>query len=199
MVDLMRQAFHGGTAIFLFSPQKIYAFAAATGAMDELGLNIADARIVPLRNNWSLATFVVLEQSGGPLTDPLRLEQIKSRLIHALTTQAQSPVTVSRRVPRQVRMFPTTTIVAFSQDTKNDRTVMELVAGDRPGLLSEVGQVLRANQITIQTAKILTIGERAEDVFYITHEDGHPLDDAECEQLERALTEALSQPGSGDV
>ena len=93
-------------------------------------------------------------------------------------------------------MFPTETIVAFSQDPKNSRTIMELVAGDRPGLLSEVGQVLRANEISIQTAKILTIGARAEDVFYITHEDGRPLDNAECEQLEQALTEALSQPGN---
>ncbi|NND35621.1 MAG: [protein-PII] uridylyltransferase [Gammaproteobacteria bacterium] len=196
MVDLMRQAYHGGTAVFLFSPQDYYSFAAATGVFDELGLNIADARIVPLHNNWSLATFVVLEQTGGPIADPLRLEQIKSRLIHALTTLADAPVQVSRRAPRQVRMFPTETIVAFSQDSKNGRTVMELVAGDRPGLLSEVGQVLRANEITIQTAKILTIGARAEDVFYIMHEDGRPLDAAECERLEQALTEALSQPGN---
>jgi len=196
MVDMMNQAFFGGTAIFVFTPQDYYSFAAATGVLDELGLNIADARIVPLQNNWSLATFVALEQTGELIADPTRLEQIKSRLIFALTIQARVPTPVTRRVPRQVRMFPTETHVVFSADEANQRTVMELVAGDRPGLLSEVGQVLRDHEIGIQTAKVLTIGERAEDVFYITTREHRPLDEAQCERLKQALIAALSQPGA---
>ncbi len=196
MIDLMSQAFQGGTAVFLFSPQEYFAFAAATGVFDELGLNIADARIIPLHNDWSLATFVVLDELGGPVSDARRLEQIRSRLIHALTTEARDRVTIGRRVPRQVRMFQTATDVNFSPDEANRRTVMELVAGDRPGLLSEVGRVLRDQDITIQTAKILTIGERAEDVFYITSATGQPLDEEQSNKLRDALIEALSQSGT---
>ena len=44
---------------------------------------------------------------------------------------------------------------------------MELAAGDRPGLLSTIGQTFIEFGINFETAKILTIGERAEDVFYI--------------------------------
>ncbi len=193
MVNLMEQAFHGGTALFLFSPQKYYAFAAATAVLDELGLNIVDARIIPLRNHYKLTTFVVMEQNGEQIDDPSRLEQIKNRLTRTLTSSQDTPVTVTRRAPRQVRLFDTATLVSFTQDDANSRTIMEIIAGDRPGLLCEVGQVLRSHEIVIQTAKVLTVGERAEDVFYITDDQGRPLSPSECEDLEKDLHAALSE------
>jgi len=193
MVDVLDQAFQGGTAVFLFAPQEYHAFADATAVLDELGLNIADARIVTLRNDWSLTTFVVLEQDGGLIQDARRLEQIKGRLIRELSAADQLPLTVTRRAPRQVRMFPTATLVDFSTDETNNRTVMEIVAGDRPGLLCEIGQVLRDHHIAIQTAKILTIGERAEDAFYITNDAGNRLDAEECERLKQDLVDTLNQ------
>ena len=68
---------------------------------------------------------------------------------------------------------------------------MELVAGDRPGLLSDVGRVFVETGINIDTAKIMTIGERAEDVFYISNASGNPLDDASCSKLREQLIERL--------
>ena len=85
-------------------------------------------------------------------------------------------MTVTRRAPRQVRMFSTPTQVNFSLDNRNNRTILELVAADRPGLLSEVGKVFKAERVAINGAKIMTVGERAEDVFYITGMDGLPLE-----------------------
>jgi [protein-PII] uridylyltransferase len=72
---------------------------------------------------------------------------------------------------------------------------MEMVTGDRPGLLCEVGKVMRDKLIVIQTAKVLTVGERAEDVFYITTDDGQPLGEAQCNELKEAIIDALGQSG----
>ena len=72
-------------------------------------------------------------------------------------------------------MFSTPTQVNFSLDSRNSRTILELVAADRPGLLSEVGKVFKTERVAINGAKIMTVGERAEDVFYITDMDGHLL------------------------
>jgi [protein-PII] uridylyltransferase len=195
MVDLMEQAFKGGTAIFLFTHQEKFAFATATAVLDELGLNIADARIVPLKEGLSLATFVAIENTGGLIDEQSRLDQIKRQLIHALTTGSKSKPPATRRTPRQVRLFPTETLVTFTAEETNNRTVMELVTGDRPGILSEVGKVLRDKLIIIQTAKVLTIGERAEDVFYITTNEGQPLAEAQCDELKDAIIDALGQSG----
>ena len=53
-----------------------------------------------------------------------------------------------------------------------NQTVLELRAADRPGLLSIIGQVFIEQGIDIEAAKIVTIGERAEDVFYVCLESG---------------------------
>ena len=68
---------------------------------------------------------------------------------------------------------------------------MELVAADRPGMLSKVGQAFIELGIDIDAAKIMTIGERAEDVFYISDEAGIPLDESAKEQLRDKLVAKL--------
>jgi [protein-PII] uridylyltransferase len=89
-------------------------------------------------------------------------------------------------------MFSTPVQIAISLDTDNQRTVIELVASDRPGLLSQVGQIFERHGVALQNAKILTIGERAEDVFFVTTEDNQPLGGELGEQLGEALREGLS-------
>ena len=100
---------------------------------------------------------------------------------------------VTRRAARQVRMFSTMTQVNFSLDNRNNRTILELVAADRPGLLSEVGKVFKAECVAINGAKIMTVGERAEDVFYITREDGGLLKEESCQRVQEALMLALDK------
>ena len=70
---------------------------------------------------------------------------------------------------------------------------MELVAGDRPGLLSDIARIFIEQGIDIETAKILTIGERAEDVFYITDASGKPLDNDTKTKLREALLSRLER------
>jgi [protein-PII] uridylyltransferase len=90
-------------------------------------------------------------------------------------------------------MFWTPTQVNFSVDARNDRTILELIAADRPGLLSEVGKVFRAERVAINGAKIMTVGERAEDVFYITREDGGLLKEDVCRRVQESLMQALDR------
>ncbi|MBK7903702.1 MAG: hypothetical protein IPJ97_12730 [Proteobacteria bacterium] len=50
-----------------------------------------------------------------------------------------------------------------------------------------------AEQIDVNTAKIMTIGERAEDVFYITGAQGGPLPDAACDRLRERIGQTLDR------
>jgi [protein-PII] uridylyltransferase len=94
-------------------------------------------------------------------------------------------------------MFHTPTHIAISVDERNRRSVLELTAGDRPGLLCEVGRVLMQQRIELHAAKIMTVGERAEDVFYLTDFDNRPLSALAAGQLQEHLMQALDQrPGA---
>jgi [protein-PII] uridylyltransferase len=191
LVAVQDEVAGAGTAVLVYSPRDEYNFASATAVLDELGLNIADARIIRLDNGDSLSTYVVLENGGARVSDADRRGQLKRRLETALGAGSSYAPRVTRRPPRQVRMFTTPTHVAFATDDINQRTVMELIAGDRPGLLCQVGQVLKARHVAVQAAKIVTVGERAEDVFYVTDATGSPLTAAGCETLKTDLKQAL--------
>jgi [protein-PII] uridylyltransferase len=134
----------------------------------------------------------VLESDGSTISERRRLDEIKHRLLKALTAANEQALKVTRRAPRQVRMFSTPVQVAVSPDGTNARTIVELVVGDRPGLLFEIAKIFDQERVALLNAKILTVGERAEDVFFVTNADRQPLDDASSERLAKALREGLA-------
>ena len=172
-----------GVEAVLYTPRARRTFAHATSVIDELGMTIVDARIVPIANGYSIDTYIVMELDRRMEIDESRLNQMRRSLTRVLTTGDDNVVMVTRAAPRQVRMFTTKTSVQFGENTPDGRTVLDLITADRPGLLSEVGQAFIEQGIDIEAAKIMTIGERAEDVFYISDEAGAPLTEDARKQL----------------
>ena len=193
LVAIRQLTDRGGTAVLTYAPRRLHSFARTTAVLDQMGLNVVDARLILSANGFSLETYVVLEDNGAVIADSGRLREIESGLWRNLQQPENSPQTVTRRAPRQVRMFSTPTQVNFSIDHRNARTILELIAADRPGLLSEVGKVFKTERVAINGAKIMTVGERAEDVFYITDNDGRQLDEDACRRVQESLVLALDR------
>ncbi|HEX9473350.1 MAG TPA: [protein-PII] uridylyltransferase [Steroidobacteraceae bacterium] len=192
-VDVEAPPASGTIAVLIYAPHRRHSFARATAVLDQLGLNIVDARITPVGNGYSLDTYHVLEEDGAMIVDEARLAEIHGALWASLKRPDEAPLSVMRRAPRQLRVFKTPTQITISVDERNARSVLELVAGDRPGLLCDVGKVLWEEHVDLGAAKIGTMGERAEDVFYITDRTSRPLAEAAAERLRTRLLEALSQ------
>ncbi|HJS88409.1 MAG TPA: [protein-PII] uridylyltransferase [Steroidobacteraceae bacterium] len=193
LVALDPRSVRGTTAVLIYARARRHGFARTTGVLDQLGLNIVDARITPMGDGFSLDLYHVLEDDGAPITDEDRQEEIEHALWRSLQRPEDTPFAVYRRAPRQARMFHTPTLIALSVDERNRRSVLELTAGDRPGLLCDVGKVLMEQRVELQAAKIMTVGERAEDVFYVTDFDGRPLDTAAAERLRESLMRSLDR------
>ena len=190
-LDVRLQPDADGIQAVFYTPRKKRTFAHVTAVLDELGMTIVDARIVPIANGYSIDTYIFMEYDKGVHVDESRMSKIRRTLTRVLTAPDDQAAPVTRRAPRQVRMFDTKTAIDFTTDQAKQRTVMELVTGDRPGLLSDVSRVFVAMGIDIDTAKILTIGERAEDVFYISNVSGEALSDKICAELRQRLIESL--------
>jgi [protein-PII] uridylyltransferase len=193
LVSVAPQTERGTTAVMIYAPHRRHGFARATAVLDQLGLNILDARITPVGNGFSLDSYHVLEDDGSAITDPERLMEIEQALWGSLQRPEEAPLAVSRRATRQMRVFKTPTQIAITVDERNRRSVLELTAADRPGLLCDVGKVLWEERVDLHAAKISTLGERAEDVFYLTDRAQRPLDEAAAERLRVHLSEALDR------
>jgi len=186
----------GGTKVFIHTRSVDDLFAATAAAMDQLGLSIHDARIATSSNDWTLNTFIVLDDHGQAIRDRERIEEIRRHLVEELDDPDDYPRIVTRHTPRQLKHFRVPTEVSIEQDPANERTLLELVAPDRPGLLARVGSIFMEQDIALSAAKIATLGERVEDVFFITDKAGAPITDTERQQqLRERLIEVLAIPG----
>ena len=193
LVALDAHSVRGTTAVLIFTRPRRHGFARTTAVLDQLGLNIVDARITPTGDGFSLHLYHVLEDDGAGVTDQDRRSEIEQALWRSVQARDDAPLSVSRRAPRQARMFHTPTQIGLSIDERNRRSVLELTAGDRPGLLCDVGKVLMQEGVELHAAKIMTVGERAEDVFYLTDLDNRPLTGEAGERLKERMVAVLDR------
>ncbi len=185
----------GGTQIFIYTRDEDLLFAVITTALELLELSVLDARIFTSSQNYSLDTFVVLDEFGNKLGDDIeRTEHIRSTLTEMLRDAASYPDAVRRRTPRQMKLFAIPTIVEIGLDDDSSHTVIEVVTADRPGLLAVLGRIFSEFKLKLISAKIATLGERVEDIFYVTdHNDQAIFDTDLCEQIKQAIERQLDE------
>ena len=191
LVDVRRQPEGDGVEAVLYTPRQQHTFAHATAVLDELGMTIVDARIEPLENDYSLDSFIFMESDKRTEIDESRMAKIRRSLTRVLTSSDDDFVKVTRTPTRQARMFTTRTTVEFDPETTRGLTLMELQTADRPGLLGKVGKIFIEQGVDIDAAKIMTIGERAEDVFYVSDEQGKALSEEAMVRLRDALVQEI--------
>jgi [protein-PII] uridylyltransferase len=199
--ETTQREFEGGTQIFIYAPDQHDFFAVTVAAMDQLNLNIHDARVITSTSQFTLDTYIVLDSEGGSIGEnPERIKAIREGLAEALRNPDDYPTIIKRRVPRQLKHFAFAPVVTISNDAQRPVTVLELSAPDRPGLLARLGKIFLEFDLSLQNAKIATLGERVEDVFFLTDENHQPLSDPQlCKRLQDEIIEQLSvnpEPGS---
>ncbi len=182
----------GGTEIFIATPDRPDLFAITTATLDELALNIVDARILRTPDDRSLSSYLVLDLDGQPITDAGELAGIAQAIDDVLCGRVVPPPPQRRHSPRRVRQFAVEPEVNLLPDPVHGRSVLELIATDTPGLLARVARVFAECGVRLHNAKIMTLGSRAEDVFFVSDLAGSPLTDpAQIERLSAGLRTGL--------
>jgi len=192
LARLRRETSRGGTEVFLYGPDRDDLFAITTTLLDQLGLNVMDARIITADNGYALNSFLILDQ-GEAVSEDMREHEIVETLSRGLRNPQEVDPQVSRRPRRQLKHFPIETHISFFADSRNQRTIMRLETCDQPGLLAHVGHAFATCGVRVQNAKIATIGAEVEDLFFITDRNDHPLDpERHVPCLEQTLRRLLS-------
>ena len=181
------------TQIFIHARAHAQLFSRVCTELEQLDLSINDARIYSASGGMSLDTFSVLNSDGSSIAeDGARLRHIREHLSEALAGDMNSQASVRRITPRQMKSFPIPTETAMYVDEIKHMSVLEVASPDRPGLLARIGRIFVDFGVELQTAKIQTLGERVEDVFFITDTHQQPLTDAAlCEAIQAEIRRQL--------
>lgn len=181
------------TKIFIRAKSRHNIFAATTTILDQLNLNIQSARIHSTISGYTLDTFYVLDQEGNAVGNrPELTERIHDSLIEEFNLIDNYSDIIKRRIPRQLKHFSSPTRTSIHNDTTHQYTVLEVISPDRPGFLARIARIFVEHNISLTTAKIITLGERVEDIFYITDRLGNRLSDPElCKKLQEDISRQL--------
>ncbi|MFT5132603.1 MAG: [protein-PII] uridylyltransferase [Gammaproteobacteria bacterium] len=193
LIAIREKTFRGGSEIFIYTEDRKKLFSRTTHTLDNLGLNVVDARIITSSSNYTLDTFIVLEKTGEIIKGKERVKEIRTALTQQLSALDKPIKELSRVRSRKLKHFPISTRVFFTNDEKNSRTIMEVTTTDRPGILSSIGMAMEYCGVTLQGAKIATYGERVEDIFFITDEDNKMVtDEIKIDCLRNTIIDSLT-------
>jgi len=178
-----------GLELLVYTRDEMDLFARICGYFDSKNLSILDAKIHTTSHGYALDSFLIQHDSHHEFyreTLSLLEAELQDRLIKR---QPLEPP-VFGRMSRQSRHFPVRPSVDLKPDEKGNQYLLTVSATDRTGLLYSITRLLAQYKVNVQTAKIMTLGERAEDTFLLY---GQSLNSGKLQiQLEAELLELLS-------
>ncbi|SFK33418.1 [protein-PII] uridylyltransferase [Methylophaga sulfidovorans] len=172
--------------IFIVTHDRAGIFAAITAALEQCQLNVLDAKINVTNEHDALNTFIV---NGDRLDTRQITRSLEKQLANTSHVKPYSPTIT----PRTMKLFKTQPNIEFETNLQQNHTVMSLHTHDRPGLVSAIAQVFLACKVQLINAKINTLGDQVEDIFFITTANENALDELEENELKEQLLSSLSQ------
>ncbi len=190
IIQIRRTLSGSSNVIFVYTHDRDDLFTRVLASMEQMNLNIVQARIVSTTDSRDLYTLHILGPNNQVMSDPEELQQIVETVRYNLSTD--KPPRPVHHKSRILRNFNVPTRISFNQYVDKGLTVLEVNTGDMPGLLSRLGEAMDQLSIRVHNARINTLGEQAQDIFYVTTRSGERITDPKQQNLiSRTLEQAL--------
>ena len=177
-----------GVQVAVYTPDRPDLFARICSYFDEKNFSILDAKIHTTKLNYALDAFLI---SAPVFAKNYRdiINLIEHELSQLLQSDGPLPAPARGRLSRLSRTFPINPSVDLRPDERGQYYLLSVSANDRNGLLYTISNILAKYKINLHTAKVMTLGERVEDVFLV---DGAALNHPRNQiMLETDLLKAL--------
>ena len=177
----------GGIQVMIYNRDRDDLFARICGFFERAGYNIVEAKIHTTLHGYALDSFLVLDQSDKSVRYRDLLSYIEHEITLRLGSNSKLESPLEGRISRQVKHLPIKPVVSMEAEIESNRHLLNIVAGDRPGLLSHIAHTYLQHDVHLHMAKINTLGNRAEDTFLISGRDGKKLTEDNLKALEEGL------------
>jgi [protein-PII] uridylyltransferase len=155
-----------GIQVLVYAQDKPYLFANICNFFARMSYNIMEAKVHTTQHGYALDSFQVMDANNSDTVYRDVMNYIEYELTQLLAADAPPSSPHTGRVSRQLKHFPIEPQVNIALDEKG-RSILSVVAGDRPGLLARIAWLLAQHRVELHSAKINTLGARAEDIFWI--------------------------------
>ena len=171
----------------IYTPDRDDLFACICSFFERMGYTILEAKIHTTNHAYALDSFLLTDHHDKSVSYRDLLSYIEYELGANLANNQAPAKPLKGRISRQVKHMPIKASVTFTSATNANNHTLEIVAGDRPGLLSTIAHAFLTHSVHLHTAKINTLGMRAEDTFLISGKDGEKLSQESINDLQKTL------------
>jgi len=192
LVLIMPHHTQGGTEILIYMPHREDRFTITTTVLNNYYLTIQEAAILTCDNNFDLDTYIILDEKNQAFLDERRTINLHKALVTHFAEKCRLPAISRRRLSRAQAHFKIQPKISYSEDPQHQHTCLFLITGDRSGLLATISHIFLNERIHLHNAKIVTAGERVEDMFFISNQDGKILSKDEQDSLRLKLVHGLA-------
>ena len=176
---------------FVFTQIDNESFYKITSIFEQEGVSVRDAKVVRVNEEYCIYSFYFDHMRTMKDEINQKNEAINKYINEAMASDSFSAQSGPQILSRRLRSFDKKVDISFSEDRIHNRTVMEITCIDRPGLLSNISKILKEESIWIQSAKIATIGEKADDIFYLNNSKKECIDQSIYESLKAKINDSI--------
>ncbi|MGP5126690.1 HD domain-containing protein [Brachybacterium tyrofermentans] len=171
------------------------------GAPDGAGVFAAMARVlVRLRLDVHSAVVITLDGAAvntwwvaAPPADLPHPSVLRNALDRELASRDRADARVLELPPSPPpRTTEDVPVVTLLPGASREATVVQVNARNRPSLLADVAEVITVHRLQVRSAHVMTLGQRAVDVLYLTDQHGRSLDPPSVGRVVAALMDAAA-------
>ncbi len=178
ITEVSTDIFTGATELIVSAPDHPFLLSTIAGACAASGANIVDANVFTTNDGLALDTIYVAREFDMNEDELRRGARIASTIEKSLRGEIKlGTMMPSRTGMDKVRAdaFTIAPEVIIDNSLSNRFSVLEVSGLDRSGLLFDLTRAISSLNLNIGSAHILTFGEKAVDVFYVTDLTGAKL------------------------
>jgi len=155
--------------IFIFTPNQAGLFLKTVRSFEQLSLETIDSDIHTTKDGkYAMNTFICKHKILGANLIQRDIQNIEQKIINAISSENFKATVKSKSAHKKVFEYPTR--VNVSPSKKRDASLITIETLDQPNLLSKVANIFLEHGISIDSARITTLGEKVEDNFTVIDE-----------------------------
>lgn len=178
----------GCSDLFVYSKDRQGLFVKLFNALATLKISVKHAQISKTKDGYVVESLKILDFDDKPILTEQRRKQVVTKLYNVLDNNAKL---AKKRLTRQQQSFENQLQVNFLYSRQSTRSLLSVSALDTSEFMEQIAKVFREQQLTMHSANISTVGERADNVFLLSNSQGQQLDGKEQQALIERLTQAV--------
>ena len=153
------------SAVIVICPNRSGILKDIVAGISNSQSNILGSRIISLNNDTVIDVFWICNSAQKAIKEKNEQKRLIDHLTSSINEIDNKEVA---NIYSSISKLDVSPMITIDNKMSKQVTTFQILSGDRQGLLMDILNIFHANNVSVQSAKISTYGEKVFDIFQIT-------------------------------